>query len=856
MADKQDSENMALLEAMEREFQHVIAEMSGDQSIERFRKQFQSLYDSLRQSHDNERTILQKCKDLTNQLSMGMSYIKNSENLTRTDAQTIRLLANELEKAKTVMQSAQLKEERDRSKIEHLQQSLKNLQNIIQESMGIQSGRVLEVTNLTKKTEELIHLRRQLEQNCETMNADRTRLIEELKAVKNSQSMQETELRKLNQTKKETSERLERDKKRMQKNDEDITKLTSQKASITSEQAIVEKDIKEKETKMGLKEIEMNGLESDIEEKNRVKDSISLRNQEIKDRIVNLRKSNQELNDFLKIKDDEIRQESGKASNLAVTLATLKRTKEGKISEIQKMMNLRDEASKMANIIAKQIYDLQRDIEHTDRTGDKDQNLVDNLLRDQNSIRKNFLNVVRENENQQNELEKKREDCKEIVEEVKNSMNEVDDRKKKINILEQQKEEHIKEAKMANKKYLQLSEEMKLKDNLVSEFQKKTQETAAKLSEQQQLYEAVRGDRNLYSKNLTETQDEIAEIKLRYKIVTHQISQLKEEIDAKDKALNLEYYKAKDAEKRYQKLKKEHEELKKKIEEKKQKITILKNEIGKLHFIMKESENNRLTLKNQYESVVSERDLHGTQLIRRNDELALIYEKIKMQQNTLAKGEADYRERGLDIEILDNTIRDLTRELTIYKQRANQLGEFYDEINKINKELIEEKLKVKGLSEELENPKNKYRWRNLEGTDCDTNELISKIENLQKRLIAKTEEVVAKDLMINTQEQTIKNLEQVMSRQPGIEEAQQISYYQQAIKARTRKLKSLAAELNMYQAQSNEYKFEIERLTAEVDSVKKTLYDIRRREQLMLEQERRERRDLEEQMPQENIQML
>jgi hypothetical protein len=65
---------------------------------------------------------------------------------------------------------------------------------------------------------------------------------------------------------------------------------------------------------------------------------------------------------------------------------------------------------------------------------------------------------------------------------------------------------------------------------------------------------------------------------------------------------------------------------------------------------------------------------------------------------------------------------------------------------------VEEKLKVKALSEELENPKNIHRWRKLGGTDCDTNEMISKIENLQKRLIAKTEDVVSKDLVINTQE--------------------------------------------------------------------------------------------------------
>lgn len=854
MADKTDGE-MALLEAMEREFQHVIAEMSGDQSIERFRKQFQSLYDNLRQSHDNERAILQKCKELNNQISLGLSYIKNSEGLTRADASNIKLLANELEKARTVMHSAQLKEDRDKSKIEHLQLALKNLQNVIKESEGVTSGRTQEITKLRQDTEQLLKDRANLEKECESLTLQRNTLSEDLKAIKNQQGLQETENRRAAQNKKEISERLERDSKRISKNKEDIDKLLANIKQIEGDRDTVMKDIEEKNKAIGEKDEELKGYQKEIDKLEKEQAEKTEKKNTLRSAIEAIIAENHQMMEENNQRDIQIKTDSGKYAKLASDVTQKRREKERMIGEIQKLTNSRDEARNMIDIISKQVFDLQREIEHTDKVGDKDQNLVDNLLRDQNNIKKNFIAIVRENQEQQQELDAKKSDCNEMRDEVVESLKEVEKRKKAVSELEAKKEEHIKEAKMAIKKYLHLSEEMKLKDNLISEFQKKTQETAAKLTRQQQLYEAVRSDRNLFSKNLTETQDEIAEIKLRYKIVTHQISQLKEEIDAKDKALNLEYYKAKNEEKRYQKLKKENEEHKKMIEEKKQKIMTLKNEIGKLHFILKESESFRLKLKSQYESVVSDRDILGTQLIRRNDELALIYEKIKMQQNTLAKGEADYRERVLDIEILDHTIRDLTRELTIYKRRAGQMGDFIDEIKKINKELIEEKLKVKGLSEELENPKNKYRWRNLEGTDCDTNELISKIESLQKRLIAKTEEVVAKDLLINTQEQTIKNLEQVMSRQPGIEEAQQISYYQQMIKARTRKLKSLAAELNMYQAQSNEYKFEIEKLTSEVDTVKKMLYDIRRKEQLMIEQEQRERREQEERAHQENTQI-
>ena len=45
---------------------------------------------------------------------------------------------------------------------------------------------------------------------------------------------------------------------------------------------------------------------------------------------------------------------------------------------------------------------------------------------------------------------------------------------------------------------------------------------------------------------------------------------------------------------------------------------------------------------------MTERDILGTQLIRRNDELALLYEKVKIQDSTLRKGEAQYQQR-LDV---------------------------------------------------------------------------------------------------------------------------------------------------------------------------------------------------------------
>ena len=59
-------------------------------------------------------------------------------------------------------------------------------------------------------------------------------------------------------------------------------------------------------------------------------------------------------------------------------------------------------------------------------------------------------------------------------------------------------------------------------------------------------------------------------------------------------------------------------------------------------------------------------------------------------------------------------------------------------------------------------------------------------------------------------------------------------------------MKAMASELNMYQAQVSESKFEMERLTRELQDVKRKYYEQRRRETLHKERERQQasQRDL------------
>merc|ERR1719217_1846771 len=169
----------------------------------------------------------------------------------------------------------------------------------------------------------------------------------------------------------------------------------------------------------------------------------------------------------------------------------------------------------------------------------------------------------------------------------------------------------------------------------------------------------------------------------------------------------------------------------------------------------------------------------------------------------------------------------------VMTQETNNGDERKRQVYELQRELLQERTKVKALSEELENPMNVHRWRKLEGSDPATYEMIQKVKTLQKRLIAKTEEAVEKDLLIQEKEKLYHELKSILASQPGPEVAESVAQYQQNLKEKTKQMKSMAAELNMYHAQVNDYKDDIERQSRELSEMKRKYFDQKRREQLL-----------------------
>jgi len=405
----------------------------------------------------------------------------------------------------------------------------------------------------------------------------------------------------------------------------------------------------------------------------------------------------------------------------------------------------------------------------------------------------------------------------------------VRDQRETLKTLKVERDRHEADAESLKQTYLTLAEEIKLQEVQVSDLQHKIVEGGARLKQQQNMYEAVRSDRNLYSKSLIESQEEIAEMKRRFKVMNHRIEQLKEDIQAKDHDLVKEHFEHHKVMKEREQLKNELTKIKKQIVSSEQIVVNQRAEIQKLNQIIQEADEERVRQRKEHDAIISERNILQRQLVKRQEELGDVYEKIKVNWSSLQQGEARYQELLAETDFLKQRIVVLKRDRVAVSRKQEDGGELDSTVQQLEKELLHEKAKVRALSDELGRPINVHRWRVLESSDPQRLELVHKIQSLQRRIIEKTEEVVEKDLFIQEKEKLYIELKNVLGRQPGPEVAEQISVYQTNLKQKVTQMKAMQHELEMYKQQVEEFKDDITQMAAEMVQVKKEWFSQRSR---------------------------
>jgi chromosome segregation ATPase len=361
-----------------------------------------------------------------------------------------------------------------------------------------------------------------------------------------------------------------------------------------------------------------------------------------------------------------------------------------------------------------------------------------------------------------------------------------------------------------------LLEDIRLSENRVQELQKKNAENEKKMKMQREVYDAVRRDKNLYFKNLIETQDDLVERQNLLQFNKKEIENLKSDLKKKDdyivdiKGKNTKFEKA------LKNKEIENNKISNDLDEKTKMCQEQEKEMEKLKINVEETAKNYSKLEGEYKKAIIDRDNLSSQLIRRNDEVSILHEKIMILTTDMSKSEKTVQEKEDIIKNQNRSLENLKRELAINTKFREKANAYARELINLNKELLREKNLNKALTEEVESSEKLFhRWRKLEGIDPDSLELHYKISLLQKRLISKTEECVEKEITIQDLTKELANSKKLANKKPLFEIEESIKKYKQQLGKQHDRMKALIAELNMYRNQVEEFKSDNNRVKKE-----------------------------------------
>ncbi|CAM6127709.1 unnamed protein product [Calypogeia fissa] len=813
---------------LEREFQEVLQELQNDRALDRFRMEYEKLHRALKKSHESEKRLIKKCRELNAEIVTNAAKVQNALQMNEEDQNLIIALKQEIDKAWKMVDASQEKEAKAKENIQQLKLEIGHLSGIVEQGVTLTMGQDTQVADLEQEKEELtkerdrhmfalMDMKKELgewQEKSKAAEAEKINLEHECGVLKDQLSAKRGEC-----------DREMKKKERLEREIKDVKHSLDQKQNEVKDKLVILAEQQEVVSKLENQLREQKGiLEKTTKDFEFANQKVAKMQGDLEEQINNntqLLAENSQKQVELKLKEDEI-------EFLKQEVFRVNKIREATVAKLKTVEKQKEDVERQREELISETLKLERDVETQHKASEHERKRLEESIRERDVLNK--MKTQAEDQTQkQADLVKINEVAVHNLE-TEISLYKVAAMKqdKQIEKLELERQKFGAEASKSANNYMKSLDEIRNRELQIMELQKKLLESESKIKQQQNLYETVRTERNLYSKNLVQAQDEIDEMKRKFKVMAHLVEQLKEEVASRDHALMKEHEDHLKVEKEREILKGDLSKIHVQIKEAEDKIAESMAQIENLNHIVSEADDEQARQKKEMEVIKGERDILAAQLIRRNEELALLYEKVRIQGSTLLKGQIQYRDRLDELRVLKITLTDQKRQLALVHGSMKNIDVLKREVHNMSRELIQERTKVKALSEELETPMNVHRWRKLEGTDPNRYDMILKIQTLQKRLILKTEEVVEKDLMIQEKEKLYIELRNILARQPGPEAQEHLTTLSRDVTEKTRQLKAVTSELHMTQGQINDFKKEIQSLNEELMNAKSKYFEIRK----------------------------
>ncbi|XP_017378527.1 coiled-coil domain-containing protein 146 isoform X1 [Cebus imitator] len=365
-----------------------------------------------------------------------------------------------------------------------------------------------------------------------------------------------------------------------------------------------------------------------------------------------------------------------------------------------------------------------------------------------------------------------------------------------------EKEQKSKDFLKAQQKYTNIVKEIKAKDLEIRIHKKKKCEIFRRLREFAKLYDTVRNERNKFVNLLHKAHQKVNEIKERYKMSLNELEILRNSAISQERKLQNSMLKHANNVTIRESMQNDVCKIVSKLQEMKEKKEAQLNNIDRLANMITMIEEEMVQLRKRYEKAVQHRNESGIQLIEREEEVCIFYEKINIQEKMKLNGEIEIHVLEEKIRFLKLKIAEKQRQIRVTQKLLPAKRSLDADLAVLQIQFSQCTDRIRDLEKEFVKLDGKNRARFLPGKDLTEKEMIKKLDELELQLAKKEEKLLEKDFIY---EQVSRLTDRLSSRTQACKQdtlllAKKMNGYQKRIKNATEKMMALVAELSMKQA--------------------------------------------------------
>ncbi|SCU66774.1 uncharacterized protein TEOVI_000545600 [Trypanosoma equiperdum] len=821
------------IDAIEHHYMELQKELAMEPHLRPLREEYEKIHRLLRKSHDGEKRLMAKIKELDHDLITHAANVESALKLARQDEDVIEALRREIEKAWSLADSAHAREKETREQIQELRQQVVRLNGLVDKNTSSTLGQENFLRDLIKAKKEFENERLMAQAKAERLVDERLfaqrkmhKLREDSECVRHSleNTLKNYEgcLRNLSDTKRDRESLEQQVREYRVEADEHLKEIASVRQSV-AELAKEEEKLKA----LALSERDSVGqLAKQLEEQqDRFKKeadklaAVEAHNAEMKQEIPKMRMT-------LKGRHAEV-------ERLALSLRKARKGAGVQQTEIDKQMQTRASLMEQTEKMHTAIEELLRTLDdHVKALHDEEVRLkgampIKTKLLTENS-RVDSEKAMMEGQRMLEEGKRRN-----LTQQLEKLLRDNETMRKKIFELEQNQAKILDNGQREALQYHRVLEQTRKQQGQAKLLQQQLEDNEKRLKAQQDLLDRVSADRARTEKRLKESELECSGLKQRYNHNGEEIQLLKMQIIGKEGALCRIHMVRKQLQRDIANAEERASHLKEDGTSATNRYETLKGEVKQLSHLIAECDAEKSKYQSKFAALVNERNVLATQLVRRNEELRLLHSKIRLQECSIEKGAEDYNKRVRAVMGKRSELEELRLRCRVALARMLHAEKLRRRKQKIERDLFTEKRRSRALADELQRPVNVHRWRRLEGNAPEILDGIYKVHTLERQILKKQDLLVEKTKQLAARNAEYEAVRKKLAELQGPEVAGELSLYDENLQCRREQIRGLDTELQEVEQHVDVVAEEVKQLTVELCEVKRRYYNAKHKNDLL-----------------------